>query len=176
MPLIVKPPQPWPASAAWLTDTNATDLQRRIVRRALHDDGILETPLGSNRSPYLDSLCEWAGSPVASYWCAIWAGRVWADAGAKVPLGFPSCDAWLPFATALESVPQELRVGACVLYGRGTDAQHIGIIARVHPQLVLTIEGNRGYAGSGTNNGVAVDLAPLTRKDVLGLVLPEAAP
>ena len=137
---------------------------------------ILEQPLGSNRSPYLDSLCEWAGSPVGSYWCAIWAGRVWADAGAKIPLGFPSCDAWLPFSTALESVPQELRVGACVLYGVGTDARHIGIIARVASGLTLTIEGNRGYAGSGTNNGVAVDLAPLTRKDVLGIVLPEAGP
>jgi hypothetical protein len=175
MPLIVKPPSVWPPLAAWLRPDNSTDLQRRIVQRALHDDGILETPLGSNRSPYLDHLCTWAGSPLGSYWCAIWVGRMFADAGAKIPQGFPSCDAWLPWLVPLNSVTPQERVGAAVLYGVPGDAKHIGIISRVHPGITLTIEGNRGYAGSSTNNGVAVDQAPLGRKDILGIVLPVPA-
>lgn len=59
-----------------------------------------------------------------------------------------------------------------MLYGVPGDAKHIGIIVRCEPDLTLTTEGNRGYAGSETNNGVCVDTAPLTRKDILGVVRP----
>src|SRR5687767_7999429 len=117
MPLIVKPPSVWPPLAAWLTPTNSTDLQRKIVQRALHDDGILETPLGSNRSPYLDHICQWAGISLGSYWCAAILGRWLSDCGCKVPQGFPSCDAWLPYMVPLGSVTPQERVGAAVLYG-----------------------------------------------------------
>ena len=38
--------------------------------------------------------------------------------------------------------------------------------------MVLTVEGNRGFAGT-TNNGVACDIGPMQRKDVLGYISPE---
>ena len=53
------------------------------------------------------------------------------------------------------------------------DAHHIGVVVRLDP-MVLTIEGNRGFAGS-TNNGVAVDIGPMLRRDVLGYFHPRSA-
>lgn len=192
MTLITKPPAPTLELGGWMADPVYTDVQRRIVRRALRDSQHTETPLGSNRSPYLDALCAWAGSPVGSYWCGIWAGAVYVDAGCRVPNLFPSCDQWLPWLIDPETIPIAERVGCAILYGKpgtapvgpdvgamlasGWDAKHIGIVTqwvRDPWELVTTTEGNRGYFGLavGTpNNGVAVDTAPQIRKDVLGLV------
>ena len=39
--------------------------------------------------------------------------------------------------------------------------------------MTLTIEGNRSFAGTTSNNGVAVDIGPMLRKDILGYVSPE---
>jgi hypothetical protein len=97
----------------------------------------------------------------------------------------------------IDSVTDVQKHGAAVLYGKkgagtlgrpwpqmqadGWDAKHIGVIAKCSRSIVLpkmptlTIEGNRGYSGSATNNGLAVDMAPLGRTDVLGIVLPVAA-
>jgi hypothetical protein len=176
-----------------------TPRQRGIVLRALQDDGVLEYDpttgqFGANRSPYLDELCRWAGVPLGSYWCAIWVGRVFADNSVKIPGAFPACDAWMPYLVDPKSLTAAQRVGCAILYGKrgtggvlpdfqamkrnGWDAKHIGIVTqwiRSPIDFVLTTEGNRGYAGSETNNGVAVDTAPLTRKDVLGLIQPVEA-
>lgn len=196
MTLIIKPPSPWPALGAWLSAPGYTGLQRGIGLRALQDDGVLEYDpvtgqFGTNRSPYLDELCRWAGVPLGSYWCAIWVARVFADALVKIPRDFPACDAWMPYLVNPERLSHRERVGCAVLYGvRGTggvladyrqmkangwDAKHIGIVTQWLPppsRFALTTEGNRGYTGLPTNNGVAVDTAPLQRKDVLGLIVP----
>lgn len=171
MTLIRRDPQPWTTTRRWLADARLTALQRAIVMRAVSDDGELETPLGSNRSPYIDEITRWAKLEPPQYWCALWAGRVWADAGAVIPAAFPSCDAWLPYAVPMDSLAAHELIGCAVLYGVPGDARHIEIITRATP-LLLTTGGNRGYAGSGTNNGVCVDTAPLTRTDVLGVVRP----
>jgi hypothetical protein len=92
-----------------------------------------------------------------------------------VPRGYPLTDTWLPW------VIDEPAVGAAILYGlrkKGPvrpdmDAHHIGIVVRLEPVL-LTIEGNRGYAGV-TNDGVAVDIGPVVRNDILGYFHPVAA-
>lgn len=170
------PAKPWPRIAGWLAvGHNCTDLQLRIVERAFCDIGILEVPLGSNRGTRLDAWNKRAGVPLASWWCAVWAGLVWADAGAKVPKWFPMTDHWI------EHLQPKPVIGAAILYGlkkKGPvsakmDAHHIGIVARIEP-LLLTIEGNRGFAGT-TNNGVAVDIHPPNRRDILGYIHPVAA-
>lgn len=168
MPLVRKAAHPWPALAGWLSKENSTDLQRTIVYRAMQDVGILEVPLGSNRGTRIDAMTKRAGSPPGSWWCAIWAGAVLADAGVLIPEGYPSTDTWLPY---LSETPM---IGAAILYGLRKngkpDAHHIGIVVRIDP-MILTIEGNRGYAGT-TNNGVAVDIGPMNRRDVLGYYHP----
>ena len=40
---------------------------------------------------------------------------------------------------------------------------------------MLTIEGNRAFAGT-SNDGVAVDIGPPNRKDILGYIHPREAP
>lgn len=174
--LVSLAPRPWPADAAWIArDPAIPALHRAVVFRAWKDIGMLETPLGSNRGPEIDAMTTRYGLPVPKdaktkegwWWCAIWAGTVFVDAGAKVPDGYASCDHWL------EHVRPEPAVGAAILYGVKGDAHHIGVVARLAP-LVLTIEGNRGYAGT-TNNGVAVDIGPQMRKDVLGYIWPQPA-
>jgi hypothetical protein len=178
--LIVVPPVPRKRIAGWLVPgDNCTELEYKIVVRAWDDIGTYEDPLTSNRGIRIDEWTKRAGSPPGSWWCAIWAGCVYADCGVPVPVGFPLTDAWLPF---LRKVP---RPGAMILYGlrrRGPvvadmDAHHIGIVARWEPKWPIpqyrinTVEGNRGFAGT-TNNGVAVDFGPVTRADILGYVYP----
>lgn len=176
MTLLSLPAERWPRDAGWLVPgENCTELGLRIVLRAMRDLGIVETPLGSNRGTRIDAMTARAGLKPPQWWCAIWAGAVFADAGAKVPKGYPLTDCWLPYVTGIPTP------GAAVLYGlrkkgpvrADMDAHHIGIVARLEP-LLLTIEGNRGYAGT-TNDGVAVDIGPVLRKDILGYVHPVAA-
>jgi hypothetical protein len=207
MTLITKPAPPASVLGDWLDAPAFHPMQRAIVRAALNDSNKHESPLGSNRSPYIDALCTWAGSPLGSYWCAIAAGAWLAKAGCRLPYLFPACDYWLPYMVETKTLPADERVACALLYGKrgtipitaehrrradvnhagadkvvaelkggGWDAQHIAIVShwiRDPYDLVLTTEGNRGYAGLaiGTpNNGIAVDTAPLTRKDVLGVV------
>lgn len=191
--LITIPSVAYPRKFGWLVaGHNCSELAYEILIRADRDIGILEVPNGSNRGTRIDAMAKRAGFPPSKnpkkegpYWCAIWAGCVAADVGLRVPEGFPATDNWLPYVREgrWNAKPE---VGDFVLYGRRAkgpvvswgDAHHIGIIARVpepeHGQLLtLTIEGNRSYAGGASNNGVAVDIGEMTRKDILGYVSPE---
>jgi hypothetical protein len=192
--LISRPAPPSTVLGDWMNAPVYQSIQRVIVRQALEDSNKHESPLGSNRSPFIDAITRWAGSPLGSYWCAIWAGAVYVASGCRVPQLFPACDYWLPYMVDTKALTADERVGCAILYGKrgtmpitpgatvaayknaGWDAQHIGIVTnwiRDPYDLVITTEGNRGYAGLpvGTpNNGIAIDTAPLTRKDVLGLV------
>jgi len=177
MSLKLFPAGAWPTDAGWIDpEVNCTQLQYSIVIRALKDVGILEQPLGSNRGKRIDEYAKRAGVPPGSYWCAIWAGAVYADCGALIPMNYAGTDYWLPY------VVSEPVIGAAILYGlrkKGPvrddmDAHHIGIVVRMDPMLV-TIEGNRSFAGTASNNGIAVDIGPVTRKDILGYFHPRTA-
>jgi hypothetical protein len=144
----------------------------------MRDVGILEVPNGSNRGTRLDKMTRRAGLEPPVWWCAVWAGLVMADAGSKIPKNFPATDHWLPYI-----VPEPC-IGAAILYGlrkpgpvsKTMDAHHIGIVMRLpEPKLgqhvMLTCEGNRAYAGT-SNNGIAVDIGPPNRRDILGYYWP----
>lgn len=181
------PRDPWPSPFGWLPAADTPDAQLRlaILERTRLDLGILEVPHASNRGPEIDRYLRRAHVPEAliaagkGWWCAAWAGCMWLDAGASVPADFGSCDAWLPFLEPCSARELATRAapGDVVLYGLHKagrlDAHHIGIVWRTAP-LVLSVEGNRGFAGT-TNNGIAVDLGPITRTDMLGIVRPLAA-
>lgn len=160
----------------WLTSENSTDLGRAIIRRALDDVGIVESPVGSNRGPRIDEYLRRANVPESlirawkGWWCAAAVGAWWADCGASVPRDYASCDAWLPFLMT-DGKRAQPQPGDAILYGLRDNAHHIGVVARVIP-MMLTIEGNRAFAGT-TNNGVAVDIHPPQRKDILGYIRPQ---
>jgi hypothetical protein len=182
-----------PRKYGWLVPgDNCTALAYKLLLRADLDLGILEVPNGSNRGTRIDAMARRAGFPppadpraAGPYWCAIAAGCWAADVGLLVPKGFALTDNWLPYVRPgkWDAVPQ---AGDFVLYGlrrpgpvvNWGDSHHIGLMARLPEHsagqdLTLTIEGNRAYAGTASNNGVAVDLGPMMRKDILGYVAPE---
>jgi hypothetical protein len=64
-------------------------------------------------------------------------------------------------------------VGCAVVYGKPTDANHIGVVVRVSP-LVLSVEGNTALEAY-SRNGVAVDLKQVSPGRVLGYVRPSEA-
>lgn len=172
MPLIKPPAQEWPRDAGWLVPReNCTALQYATIARAFKDVGIRENPPGSNRGTRIDRYLREAGVPEdmikagRGWWCAAFVGAVFRDCGIPVPAGYASCDAWLPYVTKTPAV------GAAVLYGVRGDAHHIGIVVRLDP--MDTIEGNRSFAGTTSNDGVACDYGPMMRRDVLGYVWPE---
>ena len=164
--------------AGWLPRTTPL-IQRTIVVMAITQGvGMLEDPPGSNRGPDIDRLNLRAGVPLGSYWCASWAGAIWQDAGAEVPKGYASCDAWMTWGKATNRWTQHTpAVGSAVLYGVPGDARHMGIIIRTTP-VVLSIEGNTTVEGSAfERNGTAVGLKIVNERDpVLGYVHPLATP
>lgn len=166
-----------PVSAPWLTES-VIPVAQDAVRRALMDIGILEVPPGSNRSGVIDEYNRRAKVPEGSYWCASAAGAWWLDVGLLVPDGYASCDNWLTWAKKTERFrPAASRppIGGMVLYGKGNDAKHIGLIVRVS-DIVLSVEGNTTVEGANfgaSRNGVAVSLKELTKTDpILGYVSP----
>lgn len=171
--MLIKPKgDAWPNIAGWLVpNENCTTVGYAIVQRAFDDVGIMEVPLASNRGVRIEKYLRRAGVPDdmiragKGWWCAAFVGAVFVDCGVPVPRDYASCDSWLPY---VEKTPA---IGSAVLYGVRGDAHHIGIVVRLSP-MVLTIEGNRAFAGS-TNNGVACDLGPMLRTDILGYVNPQ---
>jgi len=151
---------------------------RAVIVRALRDvAAVVEEPPGSNRGAIVDDYNRRAGVPVASFWCASAVGAWWRDAGLAVPTGYASCDNWLAWARKTGRFTQRPTLGAAVLYGKPTDANHIGLVVRVAP-IVLSVEGNttvEGAAADLTRNGTAVSLKVVNAADpVLGYVLPFA--
>lgn len=186
MPLVkLAPLDPPVPDLGWLVPgQNISPLRYDVCRRALKDVGILEVPLGSNRGTRIDRYAKAAGSPLGSWWCAILAGRVLIDAGSLVPAEYGLTDNWLPYVERADRGAKP-EVGDVVIYGLKRpgpvvswgDGHHAGIIVRLPEpgqNLTLTIEGNRGFAGT-TNNGVAVDIGPMVRSDVLGYFKPRVA-
>lgn len=186
MPLITKSAETWPRMLGWLVPgENCTELGYRICERAMRDVGILEVPNGSNRGGRIDRMTRRAGLKPPVWWCAVEVGAVFIDCGCRVPQNYAGTDYWLPYVRdgRWNAKP---RPGDAVIYGlkkpgpvvKWGNAHHIGIIVRV-PELdrgqllTLTIEGNRSYAGTSSNNGIAVDIGPMVRSDILGYVDPE---
>lgn len=157
--------------ARWLPDATTSDLNRRIVKRALLDIGVCEIPPGSNRSGVIDAYNVAAKAPVGSYWCAAAVAAWWRDAGADTP-GWPAgCDEWMEWAMATRRWSTQPVPGVAVVYGKRDDATHIGVIVRVEPML-LSVEGNASVGNHFSRNGVAVDLKAPELARVLGYVHP----
>jgi hypothetical protein len=154
-----------------------------IVRGAQADVPILEDPPLSNRSPEIDAMCREFGVPLASYWCALWAAKIWKAAGAAIP---PIDDAkgwhpakaetWRQWAFATSSFSSEPMIGAAALYapnGKGP-ADHIGACVSSITPILMDFEGNTSGAGFDRNGELAT-VKPIDRVRLLGYVIPRRA-
>ncbi|MDP3401943.1 MAG: hypothetical protein Q8R97_12565 [Brevundimonas sp.] len=166
-PLVVRTLAPWAPAAT-------PQLALAVAKRALLDIGICEIPPGSNRSGRIDEYLQAVGSPLASFWCAAAVAAWFREAGAKTPPSSAgSCDVWMGWAKLRGLWQATPAIGSAVVYGKPTDATHIGVVVRVTP-LLLSVEGNTSFDGF-SRNGVAVDLKFVRTERVLGYVCPEAA-
>lgn len=155
-----------------------------IIRRAQRDLPILETPIGSNRSPEIDEMCKRWGVPLASYWCALWTASVWADAGAEVP-PVSNAKAWHPaiaetwrqwaFETGRFSATPGL--GYAVLYGTNgaKPAHHIGCCVVSLTPILMDAEGNTSEAGFSREGELAAEKR-VDKSRLIGYVAPFVLP
>lgn len=169
--------------AEWLP-TTIDPVRRAIVEEAMMDDGIIENPLGSNRSGRIDAYCTACGSPLGSYWCAAAVTTWMKNAGAMTPpTEAGACRRWLAWGESLGlRLPpgQDPQPGDLVLYGVGRDPYHIGVVIRVHAEtggarLLLSKEGNTSIGGASVvRNGVAVVTKAIDEPHVLCYLSPKA--
>lgn len=156
--------------AAW-APSSLPPVNLAIAKRALLDIGICEIPPGSNRSGRIDEYLMACGSPVGQPWCAAAVAAWWRESGAATPSRLPaSCDAWRDWAQATGRWSTEPIIGAAVVYGTASDANHIGVVVRTSP-LLLSVEGNTALMGF-SRNGVLVDLKAVNLERLLGYVHP----
>jgi hypothetical protein len=151
------------------------ELVAAIVRRALEDVGVCEDPPGSNRSPEIDRYLKAVGTPLGLPWCAAAVAAWFRDAGALTPPKLAaSTDAWMAWAKEHNLWAPQPVLGAAVVYGKDSDAQHIGVVVRLTP-IALSVEGNTSLDNSPQREGLAVDLKKLNMAWALGYVRPVAA-
>ena len=164
----------------------------KVVAIAKRDIGILEygTPPGLNYGGFpggkqtnapgridemftnvgLDNQEKVGRSGSGYYWCAAAVATWWQEAGLQTPSGGASCDNWMSWGKQNGYWSTTPKVGAAILYGKPTDAYHIGIVAGVTPTgAVIAIEGNTS-GGMFNSNGCGV-FQKVPRK-YLGFVLP----
>lgn len=160
---------------------NLPALNRAIVARAQRDIPILENPIGSNRSPEIDAMCDRWGVPRGSYWCALWTASCWADAGAQVPpiddaKGWhpAKCQTWLEWAFTTHRFHHEPIQGAAPLYGADGHAptSHIGACVASIAPILMDFEGNTSLAGF-SREGELATLKAVNTDRLIGYVWPE---
>lgn len=164
----------------WIPET-CPPLQAAIAREAHRRIGILEEG-GANRGPEIDEWLKEAGCPPGLPWCAAFVSKCFRLAGAAVPplgngTGPASCDEWVRWAKAhgLWRPKEAPDIGYAVIYGKGEDAQHIGVVVRRQP-LLCAVEGNTSVDNSPQREGLAVDFKPVNLGWALGYIRPAAAP
>lgn len=157
-------------------------LNQEIIRRAQLEIPILENPPLSNRSPEIDAMCERWGVPLGSYWCALWAASIWADAGADVP---PVDDArgwhpakaetWRQWALAEGLFTGEPSHGCAVLYGKSghEPAEHIGVCLVSVKPVLMDAEGNTSLDGYSRNGEIAT-IKMVNTNRLIGYITPRA--
>lgn len=157
-------------------------LATQIIHLAQLDVPILENPPLSNRSPEIDAMCVEFGVPLASYWCALWAAKVWKAAGAEIPPtegdSHPAkAESWHQWALKSGRFSRTPGLGYAVLYGPNGQgpADHIGVaIASIHP-IMMDFEGNTSGAGF-SRNGELATLKVVDVDRVVGYVSPYPLP
>ena len=164
---------PRPLLAPWIpagTDSRVAS----AVRLALANVGVCEMPLGSNRGVEVDEWNRLSGAAVASFWCASFVSSIWrANKLETAGKGKdPSCDELMTFAKRSNRWSDKPALGALTFYGPSpTDAQHVALVVRTSPVL-LVVGGNERLGAVSSRNGVAVQLRAEQRPDILGYAHP----
>jgi hypothetical protein len=160
---------------------NTPLLHSRIVQVMQSRFPILENPIGSNRSPEIDAMCQRFGVPLGSYWCALLAADVWKDSGAEIPPiddatgSHPArAESWRVWAFKTGRFSSKPIFGGAVLYGVGGNkpAEHIGVCVVSLTPILMDIEGNTSETGF-SREGELTELKRVNTDRLIGYVSPE---
>jgi hypothetical protein len=135
----VPPPQALPLSAAPPLASTPSGTRGRIVRAAARQLG------------YRDHGPDCQKFGPCEEWCALFSTWAWQHAG--VPIGryafTGSIYYWAALHTAVRSPSATPKPGDAVLFGRGPrtvrTSLHVGIVERVYPRYLVTLEGNAAH-------------------------------
>lgn len=180
-PMMAGVPEDDPRCAGWLVpNENCTMEGYELVLRGECDEGIWETPWGSNRGGRIDKMTLRAKYELKQSWCGIWLGAVYQDRGMYVPQYYGAVDWWLPYAvpmtfeqlTAIVVKGGEglkLLPGAAIIYGkRGTLALQSESGQGYHPDVLKKNGWDGVHIGmitrAETNAGAPGGVAILTRE------------
>jgi len=161
------------------TDPNPEELLNiglKIVKFANMDIGVTESPLPPNKPANSGvrvlEMLKIAGVNGPALWCAAAVTTWYKAAGAKYPkTSSASCDAWKTWGKKNNLFSTTPVVGAAILYGTSSDANHIGIVEKIENGIITTIEGNT-TGGGFSRNGVGVFRKTANKKRIVGYVLP----
>jgi hypothetical protein len=130
------PPQFFPLSAAPPLSAPPSGARGRIVRGAARQIG------------YHDHGPDCQKFGPCEEWCALFATWAWQHAGIPIPrYAFTgSVYYWAALHTAIRKPTATPKPGDAVLFGRGPrtvrTSVHMGIVERVYPRYLVTLEGN----------------------------------
>lgn len=149
-----------------------------IIREAQKDIPILENPIGSNRSPEIDALCDEFGVPRGSSWCALWAAKKWKLGGAEIPPtsgdSHPAkCESWRKWAFRTNRFSVTPALGFAPLYDHNGDglADHIGACVVSVKPILMDFEGNTSLTGF-SREGELTGLKQIDTSQLIGYVSP----
>ena len=174
-------------------DEYKCEVGTKVVAIAKRDVGILETgtPPGKNYGGFpggvqnnrrgriddmfdnvgLDNQAKVRKDGSGYYWCAAAVSTWWQEAGLETPNGGASCDNWMSWGKSKGYWSTKPKIGAAILYGKPSDANHIGIVSAVLPDgSIMTIQGNT--SGAGFNQNGCGCFQKISKKSYLGFVIP----
>lgn len=157
-------------------------LAAAIIERVQRDLPIEENPVGSNRSPEIDAMCQRWGVPLGSAWCALWTASCWADAGADVPpthgdMHPAKAESWRVWALQTGRFSPIPVQGAAAVYGKNghEPAEHIGACVMTVTPLLRIAEGNTTDAGF-SREGELTSIKPVNVERLIGYIHPRPLP
>lgn len=152
-----------------MTGTLAPKTRAAVLAVAQWQEGVIETPSGSNKVKYNTAYYGREVSGNAYPWCMAFVWWVFKEAGFNL-YKTASCSAFVKRYTTFASgqvVTSGFKPGDIVFFdfsGKRSKTEHTGIVVGVVGSTILTIEGNTG-TGSDANGG-----AVMKRRRSVGLI------
>jgi hypothetical protein len=150
------------------------DYIAKIIESAKMDLNVREIG-GNNKGKRINEMLSAVGfRNIPAAWCAAAVSSWFRAAGIKSP-NSASCDVWLQWAKSNRTYSQKPIIGGAILYGKGNDANHIGIVESYDEKtgVITTIEGNTIPSGFSREGGGVYRKKVLANSNrILGYVIP----
>ena len=151
------------------------DYIAKIIESARIDLNVKEIKGKNNEGKRINEMLSAVGfRNIPAAWCAAAVSSWFRAAGIKSP-NSASCDVWLQWAKSNRTYSQKPIIGGAILYGKGNDANHIGIVESYDEKtgVITTIEGNTvPNKFSREGSGVYRKKVLVNSNRILGYVIP----